>query len=262
MSTISGPESEKHKVIKNYRYLLDEISYKEININTSDEKPLFKYIGENFFDFNPNSNTTDDQASRSPLTMTKYTSSTSATNGYFNRDNLTTGLISYNSSNFKNLKTVLSYYMSDLNMWFTSDDNLTNTAYADYLHTQTSTRFLPSGTKSETKGYFSNIMFMQSAIQRVLFPKILRVAQNAYGGKYSLDSVFEIDENIYDTIFDSIVNNAFVFTDRNSASTDFEANYEIIPNRAILETTDLTYDLNNYKATNLYEFLAGIAERY
>lgn len=252
---ISGSSANRYQTIGNYKGILDQLSHKNIYFDSTEEKPLFKLLGENFFDFNPNSNTRDDEASRAPLTMTKYMSSASATNRYFDRTNLTTGLISYNSTNFKNLKTVLSYYTSDLNIWFTSDNSNLNGEYTDYLHTQDATGFLTSNSKSETKGYFSNIMFIQSAIQRILYPRILKAAQNGFGKNYNLSDVFNIDENVYDTIFDSIVNNSFVYTNKNSSSTDFEDNYEIIPNRAILAVSNPSSNLVNYKATNLYEFI-------
>jgi len=94
---------------------------------------------------------------------------------------------------------------------------------------------------------------MQSAIQRVLYPKILKAAQGGYKGK-DLDDIFEIDNNVYDTIFDSIVNNSFVYTDKDITSTnldEFKSNYEIIPNRVILDAG------TNTKATNLYEFIVN-----
>jgi hypothetical protein len=139
---------------------------------------------------------------------------------------------------------------------------------------------MTSESKSETKGYFSNVMFIQSAIQRILYPRILRDAQGVYDfdaetvyntinlGNYDFlnyestnDYMFKADAKLYDTIFDSIVNNSFVYTENNVATTVIDNNYEIIPNRAILETRESgdaiveARDLTNYKATNLYEFM-------
>jgi len=260
MSAISGSSTNRHRVVKNYRDVLSTLSYKEIAFSSTDEKPLFKYVGENFFDFNLNANTTEDQASRSPLTMTKYTGSDSITRNYFDRNNLKAGWATYNDD-FNALRTALAYYTSDINFWFTSDREAINTAYSDYLHTQDANGFLTSNSKSETKGYFSNVMFLQNAIQRILFPRILKYAQGGYYSNTSDDTIFSSDQKTYDTIFDSIVNNSFVYTDKNISSNVIDGNYEIIPNRITLNTkTDdmavMNYrDFVNYKATNLYEFI-------
>jgi hypothetical protein len=245
-----------HNSFYNYEVLLDKISYKtDIEFSQLEEKPLFKYLNENFFDFTLPS-LMDNETSQSPLTMTEHMSE-GITN--FNKDNLEVGSITYDDD-FKNLKTVLSYYMSDLNFWFTRDIRSKNEEYSDYQHTQEADGFLTSKSKSETKGYFSNIMFIQNAIQRILYPKILKFVQSTQN-TYDVDDIFNVDKKVYEDIFDCIVNNSFVFTEKtfgSTGSTVLDDNYEIIPNRAILETDDTddpASDLINYKATNLYEFI-------
>jgi hypothetical protein len=257
-NTIGGVVGDYHKKITNYKDLLNSLSHKENPVGTAN-KNLIKQISEKFFDFNPNSSTLDDQASTAPLTITKFMSNSTVRDTYFDSNNLKAGTATYHT-NFSNLKTFLAYYASDINLWLTSDNSASNTAYNDYLHTQDANGLLTSNSKSETKGYFSNVMFIQSAIQRVLYPRILKDAQGGYSTN-SLDEIFNIDKSVYDTIFDSIVNNAFVYTDKNSPSNVFDANYEIIPNRAILSTrADGEYIINtrdfiNVKSTNLYEFM-------
>jgi hypothetical protein len=258
LSSISTQPSSAHTVVRDYRMLLDLVTHKDISFSARDERPLFKYIGENYFDFLSNANVSGSQSSRSPFTMIEFMPNDANTKNYFDRTHLKAGYASYTSSNFSKLKTLLSYYVSDINFWLTSDNNLTNTAYADYLHTQTGDSLLTSNSKSEIKGYFSNIMFIQNAIQRVLYPRILKSAQDGYSTN---DNIFDVDASVYDTIFDSIVNNSFVYTDKNITTDVIDGNYEIIPNRVILETKgvdetiDERRDFVNYKSTNLYEFM-------
>jgi hypothetical protein len=89
--------------------LLDYVTHKEIYFSTIEEKPLFKYLGENFFDFR------DNTRFKSPLTMVAYDSLAESTNPYFDRNNLKAGIAIYDAANFNNLKTMLAYYNSDIN---------------------------------------------------------------------------------------------------------------------------------------------------
>jgi len=107
--------NETYNKIRDYRTLLDLVTHKEIYFSESSEKKLFKYVGESFFDFIPSSSTPDNRSSRSPFTMTEFMSNANMTNGYFDRTRLKAGYATYTANDFPKLKTLISYYVSDIN---------------------------------------------------------------------------------------------------------------------------------------------------
>ena len=67
MDQIDGYHSGKYREVSDYRQLLNELSFNNIPFDTTEEKPLFKYIGENFFAFNPNASESENQITKSTL---------------------------------------------------------------------------------------------------------------------------------------------------------------------------------------------------
>ncbi len=145
------------------------ISNRDNNHMDSKDGELVRYLSENFFDHSPENRK---ELSLSPFTMA-YPNGIGAPLNYKFGD--TTHI-----SNFNRFKTIMSYYVSDINFWLTADKDSTNTDYANYVYTISATDILPSNSRVETKGYFNNLMFLESSIKRILYPKVLEFSKGIY----------------------------------------------------------------------------------
>lgn len=214
-----------------YRTLL-MIANRDDNYMDANDGDLVKYLSENFFDYSPANNKL---LSLSPFTMAYPNGSDVPSNYKFGTTT--------HSSNFNRFKTIMSYYVSDINFWLTANNN----DYANYVYNKNNnTDILPSNSKVETKGYFNNLMFLESSIKRILYPKVLEFSKGLYNNwpfktnkGYDYNKIFAIsnEQETYDQIFDSIVNNAYIFTDRNATGTNLnliKPNYEYLTGRLLL----------------------------